>query len=185
MRLEFFRWVEVYLAGVTMMWVFIGALGCAQQEYYKPRGWSWKVQPGEVAAWKHGIEPDGTMGSHFEVFARGVERRPVGARKIRTFRVGMEVANNTGKPMTLDSQEAYLVDRTGEVLRCSSMRVSGALKPFAHLRPNAHAQLDMYFDLGTQTRDMNQFTVHWRYTVDDQPYSQESTFVRGFHGWAD
>lgn len=179
------RGVEYYLAGLCAVWLLFGAAGCSQQEFYKPKGWNWKVTPGEVAAWKQGILPDGDLASSFEVFARGVTRRPVGARKLRSFRVGMNIENNTGLPMEIDSQEAYIMDRRGEVLRCGAMRVSGARKPFVRLRPNAHALLDLYFDLGAETRDMKQFSVHWRYSVGGKAYSQKSTFERGFHGWAD
>lgn len=179
------RFAEVYFAAAVLGWLFVGAMGCSQQEFYKPAGWKWKVARGEVAAWKQGILPDGGLGSHFEVFARGVEARQVGARKVRSFRLGLNVNNNTGEPLDLDSQEAYIMDRRGEVLRCASMRVNGAMKPFARLRPNAHALLDMYFDLGTQTRDMKQFTIHWRYKIGDKAFSQQSSFERDFHGWAD
>jgi hypothetical protein len=179
------RWIEMGLAGVCVIWLLMAAEGCSQQEYYKPKGWKWKVAPGEVASWKQGILPDGNMASLFEVFARGVTRRPVGAQKIRTFRVGMNVENNTGQALELDSQEAYIMDRSGEVLRCGAMRVSGAQKPFARLRPNAHALLDLYFDLGAETRDLKQFTVHWRYNVGGKAYSQKSVFERDFHGWTE
>lgn len=184
-RASFSGLARLYLLAAVGCWIAVGAVGCAEQEYYKPKGWRWKVTPGEVTARKHGMLPNGETASHFEVFVRGMEKRQVGSRKMRSIRVGMNVANNTGEPLSVDSQEAYLVDRTGEVLRCSAMRVSGAKKAFARLKPNAHAILDMYFDLGAERRDLKDFTVHWRYTIGDEPFSQASAFQRDFHGWAD
>lgn len=179
------RMMRLYFLLATCAWISVGAMGCAEQEYYKPRGWKWNVKPGEVTAWKHGLLPNGDMSSHFEVFARGVTTRVVGARKVRTVRVGLNVQNNTEEPLELDGHEAHIVDRKGEVLRCTGMVVSGARKTYARLGPGTHALLDLYFDLGNTRRDMNEFTVHWRYKVGDEAYSQASVFQRDFHGWAE
>lgn len=172
-----------YFAAALGCWVSFTLWGCGSQEAYKPHGYKGKVRVGELAAWKQGILPDGKLHSSFEVFAKGVERRQVGNRQMRTVRVGMNVNNNTGAALEVDSQEAYLVDHKGEVLRCTGMRVSGAKKLYTKLKPNEHALLDLYFDLGDQTRNLNSFSVHWRYQVGGQPYSQASVFDRVDTGW--
>ncbi len=179
------RLSRFYFVAVGMVCLTVAVLGCAEQEYFKPKGYTRKVSPGQMATVKQGLLPDGSLGSHFEVFVKGMERRQVGAKKLRSIRVGMSVRNASGQPMEIDSQEAYLVDRGGEVLRCSAMRVSGANRTLARLRPNADAQLDLWFDLGNVRRDLKDFTVHWRYKVGESPFSQASAFQRDFHGWAE
>ena len=157
-------------------------LACSRQQVFKPVGYQWPVRKGEIASWKHGVLPDGNLESHFEIFTDGVVRRNVGGRSIPSILVRLSVANRTNHELTLDGAQSHLMDNRGRLFQVGAVISNGAPGLFCRLRPQSHALIDLFYDVprGVDPKSISSFTVHWRYTVDGQPFTQSAVFERGY-----
>lgn len=157
-------------------------LACGRQQVFKPVGYKWPVRVGEIASWKHGVLPDQGLESNFEIFTDGLVKRSVGGRQIPSLLLHLSVTNKTDQELTLDGAQSHVVDNGGKLLRAGAVVRDGAAGFFTRLKPQSHALVDLFYDVprGMDPSRISSFTVHWRYTVGEKPYTQSAVFERGY-----